>query len=156
MVSQFLILPQRLENYSVAILCYQKMINNFLIFKTTKMIITTLKENVTALNNMILEGKILDAFDQFYADNVTMQENENPATIGKAACKVNEEAFVNGITAFRNATVKNILVSDNITATEWQFDFTHKDWGVRNYTQLSVQRWNNEGKIINEHFYYNN
>jgi hypothetical protein len=117
---------------------------------------TSLKENVTALNNMILEGKILDAFEQFYADNVTMQENENPATIGKAACKVNEDAFVNGITAFRNATVKNVLVSDNLTATEWQFDFTHKDWGVRNYTQLSVQRWNDEGKIINEHFYYNN
>ena len=39
---------------------------------------------------------------------------------------------------------------------EWEFDFTHKDWGVRNYTQVSVQRWNNEGQIVNEKFNYNN
>jgi hypothetical protein len=115
-----------------------------------------LEQNVNDLNNSILSGKILEAYEKYYASDVTMQENENPATIGKDACRVNEEAFVNGITDFRKAAVKNVILSDNISVVEWEFDFTHKDWGVRNYTQVTVQRWNDEGQIVNEKFNYNN
>ena len=104
---------------------------------------------------MIIEGKVLDAFEKFYAEGVTMQENEDAPTEGKAACREHELAFVNGITAFRAAEVKSVIVSEGITAVEWYFDFTHKDWGVRNYTQVAVQRWNEEGQIVNEKFYYN-
>lgn len=114
-----------------------------------------LKERVEQLNTMILQGQILDAFEKFYAENVTMQENEDAPTVGKEACRIHEEGFVNNITEFRNAAVKNVIVSDNITAVEWDFDFTHAEWGVRNYTQVAVQRWNDEGQIINEKFYYN-
>jgi hypothetical protein len=117
--------------------------------------ITTLEQRVNQLNQMIQQGQILPAFDQFYADDVTMQENENTPTQGKAACRINEESFVKGITEFRKAEVQSVIVGDNISVTQWAFDFTHKDWGVRNYNQISVQRWNDEGEIINEKFYYN-
>lgn len=117
---------------------------------------TSLSERVQELNAMILEGKILDAFEKFYAEDVTMQENENEPTVGKANNRLNEEAFAGNITEFRYAAVKNVLVSDNITVVEWEFDFTHAEWGVRKYTQVAVQRWNDEGQIVNEKFYYNN
>jgi len=113
-------------------------------------------ENLRELNKMILAGEILPAFEKFYAEDIVMQENENEPTIGKEACRINEEAFVYGITEFRGAQVNNILISDGITVVEWKFDFTHSEWGDRNYTQVSVQRWNDEGQIINEKFYYNN
>ncbi|MEL7123672.1 MAG: nuclear transport factor 2 family protein [Bacteroidota bacterium] len=116
---------------------------------------TGLEDRINDLNKMILQGKILEAFVKFYAPNVIMQENENEPTIGKAACRINEEAFVNNITEFRGASVKNVIVSDNITTVEWEFDFTHAEWGERNYTQVAVQRWNDEGQIVNEKFYYN-
>lgn len=115
----------------------------------------TLKERVEGLNNMILQGQILDAFEKYYAEDVTMQENEDALTVGKVACRAHEESFVNNITDFRSAEVKNVVVSDNITVVEWDFDFTHSEWGVRNYTQIAVQRWNEDGQIINEKFYYN-
>ena len=117
---------------------------------------TSLTERVNKLNKMILDGRILEAFDQYYAPEITMQENEFPATVGKEACRINELAFVNGITAFRGAAVKNVLVSDDISVVEWEFDFSHKEWGDRKYRQVSVQRWNKAGLIINEKFYYNN
>lgn len=117
---------------------------------------STLEERVGELNSMILEGRILEAFEKFYAESVTMQENEDALTIGKDACRAHEESFVNNITEFRNAAVKNVLVSDNITAVEWDFDFTHAEWGVRKFTQVAIQRWNEDGQIINEKFYYNN
>ena len=117
---------------------------------------TTLEANVTELNNMILQGQILDAFEKFYAEDVVMQENEQEPTVGKAQNRVNEEAFVNNITEFRHAAVKSVIVSDGITVVEWEFDFTHAEWGVRNYTQVAVQRWNDQGQIVGEKFTYNN
>ena len=114
-----------------------------------------LKTNVDTLNQMILDGKILEAFDQFYAEDITMQDNNNPARVGKKENRSYEEAFVNGLTEFRGAKVVSTLISDDLAVTEWWFDYTHKDYGVRNYKQLAVQRWKN-GQIVEEKFYYNN
>ncbi len=117
--------------------------------------VNSLEILVTELNNMILEGRILDAFDKFYAPNVRMQDNDYPVREGFEVNRSYEEAFVNGLTEFRGAKVLNVLLSDGIACVEWWFDYTHKDYGVRNYRQVAVQRWHN-GKIIEEKFYYNN
>ena len=44
---------------------------------------------------------------------------------------------------------------ENITYVTWHFDYTHKEWGVRNYTQVNVQHWKDD-KIIKEQFFYGN
>ncbi|WP_157637720.1 nuclear transport factor 2 family protein [Flexithrix dorotheae] len=116
---------------------------------------SNVKEQVNELNQMILEGNILEAFDKFYDESVKMQENDQPATEGKSACRKNEEAFVSSITEFRGAEVKNVIAGDNISVVEWHFDYDHKDWGTRKYDQVAVQNWK-DGKIINERFFYSN
>ena len=113
-----------------------------------------LRTQVDQLNQMVLEGKILDAFEKFYDDTVVMQDNDYPARVGKDVNRQHEEAFVGGLTEFRGAKILNTLVSDDLAVTEWWFDYTHKDYGVRTYRQLAVQRWKN-GKIVEEKFYYN-
>jgi len=115
---------------------------------------TDLRTLVDQLNQMILEGKILEAFEKFYADDVVMQDNDYPVRVGKDVNRQYEEAFVNGLTAFRGAKVHNVIISDGIAVVEWWMDFTHKDYGDRNYRQVAVQRWKN-GKIVEEKFYYN-
>mgnify|MGYP001068710779 CR=1 FL=1 len=117
---------------------------------------STIKENVEELNSMILNGEILPAFEKFYSDEVVMQDNDTEPRKGKAACRKFEEDFVNSLTAFRGAEVKNVLVSEEagIAAIEWAFDYSHKEWGDRNYTQVAVQRWV-DGKIVSEQFMYN-
>ena len=116
---------------------------------------STIKQNVEKLNSMILEGKILEAFDQFYADEVVMQDNFTEKRKGKKACRQFEEAFVNNLTEFRGAEVKDVLISEEAgtAAIEWHFDYSHKEWGDRNYTQVAVQKWDN-GKIVSEQFLY--
>ncbi len=117
---------------------------------------STIRENVDQLNQMILEGKILEAFDQFYAEEVVMQDNDTPAREGKGTCRQFEEDFVSNLTAFRGAEVKNVMVSDEagVSVVEWWMDYSHKEWGDRNYTQIAVQRWQ-DGKIVSEKFLYN-
>ena len=113
----------------------------------------TLLEKISTINDMILQGKALEAFDAFYHENVQMQENDNPPTEGKAANRLREEEFFGAITEFRGAQPLKVAIGENTTMVEWHFDYTHKDWGVKNYTQVAVQDWK-DGMIIKEKFYF--
>ena len=113
-----------------------------------------LLENITEINQHIMQGKALDAFETFYHDDVEMQENNAEPTRGKSANREREIEFFGAITEFRGAKPLHVTVGDNTTMVEWEFDFTHKDWGERKFTQISVQEWKDD-QIIKERFYYN-
>lgn len=115
----------------------------------------TLKDKIEHLNQLVLEGKALDAFELYYDDEVIMQENESEPTIGKHANRQREIDFFGSITEFRGANVEGIAVGENMSTVIWKFDYTHKDWGIRNYKQVSVQHWK-DGKIVKEQFFYGN
>ena len=114
---------------------------------------TTLLEKITDLNDLVLQGKALEAFDTYYHEDVIMQENENAPTVGKKANRKREEDFFSSITEFRGAKPLRVTVGEGVTMVQWHYDYTHKDWGLRNYIQVSVQEWKN-GKIVKEQFFY--
>ncbi|MEJ1236513.1 nuclear transport factor 2 family protein [Chryseolinea sp. T2] len=105
------------------------------------------------LNQLVISGKLLDAFEKYYHDDVEMQENENSPVRGKDANRKREQEFLSNITEFRNASVKGLAVSNNTSFVIWSYDYTHKEWGVKNYTQVSVQTWK-DNKIVKEQFFY--
>lgn len=74
-----------------------------------------LKELVEDLNSMIVKGQILEAFEKYYADDVVMQENEQPPTVGKDANREREKEFLANVTEFRGAEAKAVAVGDNVT-----------------------------------------
>ena len=114
----------------------------------------TLLENISNVNDLILQGKAMEAFEAFYHHDVVMQENDLPEVVGKEANRKREEDFFGAITEFRAAKVISVAIGQNNTSmVEWHMDYTHKDWGVKNYTQVAVQVWK-DGQIINEKFYY--
>ena len=119
--------------------------------KTT--IMSALLEKIDDLNQLVVKGKALEAFEKYYHDEVVMQENENPPTIGKTANLNREKEFYSSLSEFRSAKPLKITVGENTSMVQWQFDYTHKEWGVRNYTQVSVQDWK-DGRIIREQFFY--
>jgi hypothetical protein len=115
----------------------------------------TIKEKLHHLNQLVLDGKMMDAFELYYHNDVTMQENNMPPVIGKDANRERELQFLNSITGFRTAKVLDTAFGNNVSFVTWHYDYTHKDWGERNYRQVSVQHWK-DGKIINEQFFYGN
>lgn len=116
---------------------------------------TIIESYLTDLNRLIAEGKSMEAFEKYYDDKVVMQENEMPPTEGKDANRQRELNFYANIKEFRGARVLAKAAGENISYVTWHFDYTHKEWGMRNYTQVSVQTWKN-GKIIKEQFFYGN
>jgi hypothetical protein len=105
------------------------------------------------IKTLVLAGKAMEAFEKYYGDDVVMQENENPATIGKAANRDRENDFFSKLTEFRGAEVKAVAYGDDVIISEWFLDYTHSEWGKITHDQVSVQRWK-DGNVIHERFYY--
>ena len=117
----------------------------------------TIAAQVADLNSMILEGRILDAFEKYYAQDVVMADNFTGERVGKDENRRYEENFVNSLTEFRGAKVLDVAVDETngLAFVKWHFDFTHAQWGDMNYTQVAVQQWK-DGQIVNERFIYGN
>lgn len=115
---------------------------------------STLNANDQQLNEMILQGKILEAFDTFYADDVVMEEDDNKR-VGKEANREYEEQFVDSLEEFHGAEIKSRAVDDdnNVTLSEWHNDMTLEGVGRVEQQQVSVRRWNDEGEVAYERFY---
>lgn len=121
----------------------------------TKNNMANLKTLITELNDLVLQGRTMEAFEKFYADDVIMQENEQQPTIGKESNRKREKDFLDQLIDFRSARVLDLAIGDDVTMVRWFYDYTHKEWGTKKYTQVSVQNWRN-GQIIKEQFFYNN
>src|SRR5258706_10529418 len=114
---------------------------------------TNIAELESQLNAQILQGDILGAFDRFYADDLTMQENSLPPTAGKAANRKREEEFVGSVEQFHSGKVLASAVSGDVSFSEWEMDVTFKGAGRFVMAQAAVRRWKN-GRVANKRFYY--
>ncbi|HYO84821.1 MAG TPA: nuclear transport factor 2 family protein [Bryobacteraceae bacterium] len=106
------------------------------------------------LNEAVLRGEIMAAFEQFYAENVVMQENNAPPTSGKAENRKREQDFVNSVEQFHGARLLSSAVNGDLSFSEWELDATYKGAGRVLLSQVAVRRWR-DGKVISERFYYN-
>jgi Rps23 Pro-64 3,4-dihydroxylase Tpa1-like proline 4-hydroxylase len=105
------------------------------------------------LNQQILAGDILGAFDRFYAPDVVMQENSLPPTEGKEDNREREVQFVNSIAAFHGARVLASAVNGDKSFSEWEMDVTFTGGQRAKLAQTAVRTWRN-GQVARERFYY--
>lgn len=118
----------------------------------------SLSDTVHDLIDHMKSGKILEAFDRYYADDVLMQENAGEPTVGKAANRAREEQFLASVKEWKSLNVSAVATrgtpDDGVAFIEYDFDFINtQDQPVR-YEQVAVQTWKN-GRIAKERFYYN-
>lgn len=105
------------------------------------------------LNQQILAGDILGAFDKFYAPNVVMQENSEPPVEGKQANREREVQFVNSVEQFHGAKVHAAAVKGDKSFSEWEMDITFKGGQRAKLAQTAVRTWSND-QVVSERFYY--
>ena len=113
----------------------------------------SIKTQVQAVIDGILNGKILETFDAYYADDVVMSENQKDERVGKAANRQYEVQFLENVQEFHGGQVGRVIVDGNHAAVEWTFDMTFKGGNRVTMHQVAVQTWK-DGKIIREDFYH--
>ena len=112
-------------------------------------------ERIQDVYTQLGEGKALDAFDQYYADDVVMIEATGDKREGKARNREYEENFFASIKEMHGAGVDGFTSDgNNITMVENWMDVTFKDGNRMKLEQIARQIWK-DGKIVEERFYYN-
>ena len=117
---------------------------------------TKLKNNVEKLNALIKEGKIMEAFDKYYGDEIVIQVNGNPPSVGKEVNRKREMIFLQEIEKLNQAEIKSVTFGgdkDNVSMTEWAIDIENKEGVKKTIYRVNVQHWK-DNKIINEKLYF--
>ena len=105
------------------------------------------------LNQAILGGDIISAFEKYYADDVVMQENDSPPHIGKAVNRKREQDFVNSVQEFHGARLIGEAVNGDRAYSEWEYDLTFKNGPRTKMQQVTSRLWK-DGLVSHERFYY--
>lgn len=105
------------------------------------------------LNQKVLTGKALEAFDQYYADDVVMQENSDAPFVGKELNRKREIEFFDSVAEWHGAKVEESAVNGDTTFGQWWMDVTLKSGYRYAVTQVAVRKWK-DGKIVHERFFY--
>lgn len=108
---------------------------------------------VLELNQWVAEGRALDAMDEFYAEDVSMQENTAPPTVGRTANLEREKAFMANVAEWKRYEVVSAAAKDDRTFTETIMEFITQDGTEVTMEQVTRAVWS-EGRIVDERFYH--
>lgn len=112
-----------------------------------------INERNAAMNEAIERGEGQEAFEEFYAEDVVMMENDQPFE-GKAVNRQRQIEFANSVEVFHRAAVTSSAVSGDTSFAEMVFELTFKDGTRVTMEEVAVRRWNDAGQIVHERFYY--
>jgi ketosteroid isomerase-like protein len=107
---------------------------------------------VLDLIRLVEDGKMLEAMTKYYAENVAMQENVFPPTVGFAANYEREFAFYGSLRALK-FTHASVVVDGDRAVINWVFDYTTADGKQYRMDEVAVQTWQH-GKIVHERYIY--
>lgn len=95
----------------------------------------------------------VEAIQEFYAPNASMQENMAPPRVGRDTLVAHEAEALARAKSVRSTCVRPVFVNGNHVVIRWIFEFTWKDDSVGRIEELAYQRWEGE-KIVQEQFFY--
>jgi hypothetical protein len=117
---------------------------------------TKIKNNVEKLNILIKEGKIMEAFEKYYDEEVIIQVNGNSPINGKEQNRKREMIFLQEIEKLNSAVINSVTfggTEDNVSMTEWAITIENKQGIKKIIYRVNVQHWKDD-KIINEKLYF--
>ncbi len=115
---------------------------------------SNLQDRLEDLFSYIREGRILDAINEFYAEDTSMQENSLPPTVGREANYEREKQFLSMVKEWKGFEVTAKGVGEDVTFYETVMDWVTTDDTPVHVEQVVVSKWNN-GKITHERYYHN-
>ena len=115
-----------------------------------------LKNNVEKLNALIKEGRIMEAFEKYYGEEVVIQVNGNSPITGKDQNRKREMIFLQEIEKLNNAEIMLVAfggIDNDVSVTEWEINIENKEGVKKIIYRVNVQHWKDD-KIIDEKIYF--
>ena len=95
----------------------------------------------------------VEALEEFYTADSTMQENQSAPRVGREANMANERRVLAKAKTVSSKCVRPVFVNGDRVVIRWIFRF---EWPDRTFTrmeELAYQRWDGE-RIAEETFFY--
>lgn len=105
-----------------------------------------------ALNLLIVQGKSIEAFEKYYADDVVAQENDEPERAGRDSWMRARQEMENGLTKY-DARVLAHAANGDTSFSEWEYNIEIAGMGAMKIIQVAVRRWK-DGRVVRERFYH--
>jgi hypothetical protein len=102
---------------------------------------------------LVEQSAHVEAVEQFYAPDASMQENQSAPRVGRDSHAANERRVLAKAKKVTSTCVRPIFVSGDKVVTRWIFRFEWLDGTVTQMEELSYQRWVGE-RIQEEQFFY--
>ena len=95
----------------------------------------------------------VEAVEEFYTANASMQENQAAPRTGREAHVANERKVLARARSLTSKCVRPVFVSGDRVVVHWIFRFEWNDGSVTQMEELACQRWEGE-RIAEETFFY--
>lgn len=105
---------------------------------------------------MCREGKNMECIEELYADNVVSKEMPGyPEEVvsGKQNVWDKSKAWLDNVEEFHGGNISDPVIAGNHFTSKMEFDVTFKDRGRQQMEEVCVFEVN-DGKIVNEQFFY--
>ena len=99
------------------------------------------------------ENAHVEAIEEFYAPNASMQENDLPPRVGREVLLANERAVLARSRSVKSKCVPPVFVNGDHVVVRWIFEFERNDDSRIRMDELAYQRWEGE-RIVEEKFFY--
>ena len=111
------------------------------------------KQRLAAFVAMVESGRHVEAIEDFYHPEASMQENLNPPRVGRALLIEHERKALSGMREIRSRQVGPVLVDGDQVVINWVFDSIDLKGRSRTIDEIACQTWQGE-RILRERFYY--
>jgi ketosteroid isomerase-like protein len=108
---------------------------------------------VRAFIALVENGHYVQAIEDFYHPDASMQENGAAPRSGREALVAHERKVLAGLTAMKTRRVETFLVDGDHVVINWVFEMTGADGVTRILDELTLQTWDGD-RIRRERFYY--
>jgi hypothetical protein len=99
------------------------------------------------------ENAHVEALEEFYTADSTMQENQSPPRVGREASIANERRVLAKARTVSSQCVRPVFVNGDRVVIRWLFRFEWHDQTFTRMEELAYQRWDGE-LIAEETFFY--
>ena len=111
------------------------------------------RARVAALIAMVEEGKFVEAIEEFYTEDATMQENCEPPRGGRDRLVEGERKVLAAHKEARTLPGSSFVLDGDQVVIRWTFVFTRHDGRSFRMEELALQQWRGD-RIAEERFFY--
>jgi hypothetical protein len=111
------------------------------------------KDTLTRFIDRVEANQHIEALEEFYTTNSSMQENQLSPRVGRAAHIANEQRVLPKAKSISSECVRPVFVDGDRVVIRWIFTFNWLDGSTTRMEEIAYQLWDEE-RVAEETFFY--